>query len=129
MKPTIGAINRGGSMDHMSQSAQGVLAATMADGWAVLRAIADRAGGDAGQPGLYGPATMPAAKPPKAIALLETPGWAETGDAARTALKGAMKRLRDGGIAVKTRRDSVEVEAVETALGRAMFLTRKINAW
>ena len=68
MKPTVGAINRGGSMDHMSQSAQGVLAATMADGWAVLRAIADRAGGDAGSPGLFGPQEMPPPKPPKTLA-------------------------------------------------------------
>ena len=129
MKPTIGAINRGGSMDHMSQSAQGVLAATMADGWAVLRAIADRAGGDAGSPGLFGPQSMPAAKPPKALAFIETPGWGETGDAAKAAFEGAMKRLRDAGVAIKTRRDTPAIEAAEIALQRAMILTRKINAW
>ena len=129
MKPTVGAINRGGSMDHMSQSAQGVLAASMADGWAVLRAIADRAGGDAGHPGLYGPDAMPVAKPPTTLAFLETPGWVETGDTAKAALDAAIERLRCCGIAVKTRRDTAEVEAAETALTRAMFLTRKINAW
>lgn len=129
MKPTVGAINRGGSMDHMSQSAQGFLSATLADGWAVLRAIADRAGGDAGSPGLFGPAQTPASVRPKTLAFLETSGWAETGDAAKAALEAAIKRLRDAGVTVKTRRDSPEIEAVEAALGRAMLLTRKINAW
>ncbi len=128
-KPSIGAINRGGSMDHMSQSAQGVLAATMADGWAVLRAIADRAGGDPGSPGLFGPASLPAAAKPRALALLETTGWAETGEAVRAQLEGAAKRLRDAGIKVLTRRDSAEVESAEAALQRALLLTRKINAW
>ncbi len=129
MKPSLGAINRGGSMDHMSQSAQGVLAASMADGWAVLRAIADRAGGDAGSPGLYGPASMPAAAKPRVIAVLETSGWAETGEAAKAAFEGAVKRLADAGIVVKTRRDTPEIEALEVALTKALLLTRKINAW
>ncbi len=129
MKPTTGAINRGGSMDHMSQSAQGFLAASLADGWAVLRAIADRAGGDAGYPGLYGPAETPAAARPKSLAFLETPGWAETGEAGKAALETAIQRLRDAGVTVLTRRDTAEVEAVEVALGKAMVLTRKINAW
>ena len=129
MKPSVGAINRGGSMDHMSQSAQGVLAATMADGWAVLRAIADRAGGDAGHPGLYGPDAMPRAAQPRAVALLETTGWVETGEAARSELQRAAGRLREAGVKVLTRKDNVIVEAIEQALARSMFLTRKINAW
>jgi Asp-tRNA(Asn)/Glu-tRNA(Gln) amidotransferase A subunit family amidase len=47
-KPSVGAINRSGSHDHFSQSCQGAIGATLADTWAVLRAIADRAGGDPG---------------------------------------------------------------------------------
>ena len=129
MKPSIGAINRGGSMDHMSQSAQGVLSATMADGWAVLRAIADRAGGDPGFPGLYGPVSVPTASKPRALALLETTGWAETGQEAKAQLEAAAKRLRDAGVAVLTRRDNADIEAAEVALQRAMVLTREINAW
>jgi Asp-tRNA(Asn)/Glu-tRNA(Gln) amidotransferase A subunit family amidase len=128
-KPTFGAINRGGSHDHMSQSAQGVISATLADGWAVLRNIADRTGGDAGHPGLYGPAEMPAARMPRSLVLLETTGWAEASDDAKAALDGAVKRLIDAGVAVKTRKSDATVEAVEVALGRAMLLTRKINAW
>ena len=47
-KPSVGAINRSGSHDHFSQSCQGAIGATLADTWAVVRAIADRAGGDPG---------------------------------------------------------------------------------
>jgi Asp-tRNA(Asn)/Glu-tRNA(Gln) amidotransferase A subunit family amidase len=129
MKPSAGAINRGGSMDHMSQSAQGVLAATMADGWAVLRAIADRAGGDAGSLGLYGPSDMPRPAQPKALAFLETPGWTGTVESAKASFETAVHRLRDAGIAIRTRRDCPEIEAAEVALARALMLTRKINAW
>lgn len=128
-KPTFGAINRGGSHDHMSQSAQGVLAASLADAWAVLRAIADRTGGDAGHPGLFGPPALPAPKTPHTLALIETSGWSEASDAARAALDAAVKRLADAGVRVVRRRDMPAVESIEQALGQAMLLTRKINAW
>jgi len=129
MKPSIGAINRGGSMDHMSQSAQGFLAATLADGWCTLAAIAARAGGDAGHPGLYGPLTMPGAKAPKALAALETTGWKEASEGAKSAFAGAAERLASGGVKIKSRRDTPELDEAEKALERAMLLTRKINAW
>jgi Asp-tRNA(Asn)/Glu-tRNA(Gln) amidotransferase A subunit family amidase len=72
---------------------------------------------------------MPAASKPRALILLETPGWAEASDAAKAALEGAVKRLSDAGVEIKTRQTDATVDAVETALGRSMFLTRKINAW
>lgn len=128
-KPTFGAINRGGSHDHMSQSAQGVLAASLADAWAVLRAIADRTGGDAGHPGLFGPSDLPAPKTPHTLALIETSGWADASDSAKAALEGAVSRLKAAGIRVARRADMPAVENVEQALGEAMLLTRKINAW
>src|SRR5580704_16329200 len=55
-KPTVGAINRGGSYDGLSQSAHGTLAASLDEAWQVAYEIAQRAGGDPGFPGLYGPA-------------------------------------------------------------------------
>ena len=128
-KPTFGAINRGGSHDHMSQSAQGVLAATLADAWAVLRAIADRAGGDPGQPGLYGPPGMPEAVRPRALAVLETAGWSEASDAAKAAFAAVLPKLAGAGIELKTRHSDAMVEAAEQASTKAMLLTRKINAW
>ena len=128
-KPTVGAINRGGSHDHMSQSAQGVIAPTLADAWGVLRAIADRTGGDPGHPGLYGPAAMPAAKTPAILVVLETPGWTEASDAAKSAFESAVKQLAASGIALKTRRNDPLVDAAERAVAQSMVLTRKINAW
>ena len=128
-KPTVGAINRGGSHDHMSQSAQGVIAATLADAWAVLRAIADRTGGDPGHPGLYGPATMPAAVRPRSVVVLEMPGWAEASAAAKAAFEAACRRLADAGITLETRKTEPVVEAAEQAVAKSMLLTRKINAW
>jgi Asp-tRNA(Asn)/Glu-tRNA(Gln) amidotransferase A subunit family amidase len=51
-KASVGALNRGGSYDGLSQSATGVLAATLEDAWQVAYEIAVRAGGDPGYPGL-----------------------------------------------------------------------------
>ena len=53
-KPTVGALNRGGSHDNLSQSCTGVLAANLADAWQIAYEIALRAGGDPGYPGLHG---------------------------------------------------------------------------
>ncbi|MGE0627158.1 MAG: amidase [Hyphomicrobiaceae bacterium] len=128
-KPTFGAINRGGSHDHMSQSAQGAIGATLADVWAAMRAIADRAGGDPGHSGLFGPAKLPEAKLPKALVFLETTGWSEASEAARSALNGALKRLGDAGVKIVTTAEDTTAAAVETALKRGILLTRKINAW
>ena len=129
LKPTVGAINRGGSHDHMSQSAQGVIAPTLADAWAVLRAIADRAGGDPGHPGLLGPVSLPAATLPKALVVLETAGWADASDQAKAAFDAACGTLKRAGVTLATRKTSALVEAAEQAVGRAMALTRTLNAW
>src|SRR5215468_139064 len=50
-KVSVGALNRGGSYDGLSQSATGVLATTLDDAWQVAYEIAFRAGGDPGYPG------------------------------------------------------------------------------
>ena len=59
-KPTVGAINRGGSHDALSQSTHGPIAASLPEAWQVAYEISRRAGGDPGFPGLYGPSTCPA---------------------------------------------------------------------
>jgi Asp-tRNA(Asn)/Glu-tRNA(Gln) amidotransferase A subunit family amidase len=128
-KPTFGAINRGGSHDHMSQSAQGVLAASLADAWAVLRAIADRAGGDPGHRGLEGAAQLEVPSTLHTLIVLETPGWAEASEAAKRSFALAMDKLAKAGARVLRRKDDAKIEAVEAALARAMLVTRKINAW
>jgi Asp-tRNA(Asn)/Glu-tRNA(Gln) amidotransferase A subunit family amidase len=63
-KASVGALNRGGSYDGLSQSASGVLATTLEDAWQVAYEIAARAGGDPGYPGLFGPPRAPAARKP-----------------------------------------------------------------
>ena len=77
-KPSVGAINRSGSHDHFSQSCQGAIGATLADTWAVLRAIADRAGGDPGFVGLSGDVNFSKRAKPARLGVLETGGWGAT---------------------------------------------------
>src|SRR5580658_1975142 len=74
-KPSVNALNREGSHDYQSQSCTGILAASLEDAWQVAYEIAARVGGDAGTPGLQGPAAMPQAAKPRRLAVLETAGW------------------------------------------------------
>ena len=129
MKPSLGGINRLGSHDFMSQSAQGVLAASLADAWQVLTEIASRAGGDPGFPGLVGPALLPSARKPRRLVFLETTGWPLVSGALKAAVGEALGKLRSAGIEIVTRADNPEVEAVEKALTAALEITRLVNAW
>lgn len=128
-KPTIGAINRGGSHDALSHSAHGVIAATLADTWQVAREVGDRCGGDPGYPGLYGPAAMPEAKAPRALALLRTEGWPMAEPEAVAALEAALERLRRAGIIIHSAETSQDVAGAEAAIADAMALARDIIAF
>jgi Asp-tRNA(Asn)/Glu-tRNA(Gln) amidotransferase A subunit family amidase len=128
-KPTVGAINRGGSYDGLSQSAHGTIAASLPEAWQVAYEIARRAGGDPGFPGLHGPAASPEPARPRRVALLETDGWAVASVASREALAGAAAKLISAGVAVATRRDSEKVAAAEAAIEGARELSIRINAW
>jgi Asp-tRNA(Asn)/Glu-tRNA(Gln) amidotransferase A subunit family amidase len=128
-KPTVGAINRGGSYDGLSQSVHGPLAASLPEAWQVAYEIAQRAGGDPGFPGLHGPATPPAPATPRKLAVLETDGWAVATAAAKHALEGAVAKLKAAGIEIASRHDHDEVAAVETAIRGARELSVAINAW
>jgi Asp-tRNA(Asn)/Glu-tRNA(Gln) amidotransferase A subunit family amidase len=128
-KPSLGAINRGGSHDGLSQSVHGALTASIEDGWILLRAIADRVGGDPGYPGLIGPAAPPATKLPQRLALLETPGWAKAQAPARAALERAIEQLARAGVTILRRKDRPTIETVEVALGRALPISQQVNGW
>ena len=128
-KPTVGAINRSGSHDHFSQSVQGAIGATLADTWAVVRAIADRAGGDPGHAGLVGDADLTGRAGPRRIALLQSGGWSATTEGARTAFMEAKVRLAATGIEIRGRADDPDIEAVEKAIADSLPLTQAINAW
>ncbi|MBI2318635.1 MAG: amidase [Betaproteobacteria bacterium] len=128
-KPTIGAINRGGSHDGLSQSAHGPLAASLEDAWTVAWEIANRVGGDPGYPGLYGPEDPPAAKKPKRLALIETTGWAAADPSAKAAFEAAVAKIRAAGVEVAGRQIHRGLAAVEAALERATDISRRINGW
>lgn len=128
-KPSVGGINRGGSFDHFSQSCTGVLGASLADTWTVARAIALRVGGDPGYVGLSGPLSLPAARQPRRVALLQTAGWPEASEAAKQALADARQRLQAAGIDIVDRTSHGTVAEVETAIAGARQLSMSINAW
>jgi Asp-tRNA(Asn)/Glu-tRNA(Gln) amidotransferase A subunit family amidase len=128
-KPTFGGLNRGGSHDYMSQSAQGVLGATLEDVWRSAYAIVSRVGGDPGFQGLIGPAQTPQAAAPASLVSLETPGWAKASASAREAFLLAIDALKASGVRILTRADHAGVEEVEKLFHRALPLTRDINAW
>ena len=97
-KPSVGAINRSGSHDHFSQSCQGAIGATLADTWAVLRAIADRAGGDPGFVGLTGDVDFAQARQAAQLGVLETGGWSATTEGARKAFAEAKRASQAHGV-------------------------------
>ncbi len=128
-KPSVGALNRGGSHDALSQSADGALAASLEDAWNFCWAIAQRAGGDPGYPGLAGPQAMPGPTRPRALAVLETSGWAQASDDAKAAFAEAVARLRAAGVTLLDRRDNTLIEEIEAALTQARAVTDAVNAW
>jgi Asp-tRNA(Asn)/Glu-tRNA(Gln) amidotransferase A subunit family amidase len=128
-KPTVGAINRGGSHDALSQSTHGPLAASLPEAWQVAYEISQRVGGDPGFPGLHGPTTCPAPSKPRRLAVLETDGWAVATSAAKEAFEEATDRLKSAGVALASRRESETVAAVEGAIHGARELSANIIAW
>jgi Asp-tRNA(Asn)/Glu-tRNA(Gln) amidotransferase A subunit family amidase len=128
-KPTVGAINRGGSYDYMSQSSTGTIAASLAEAWQVSYEIAIRAGGDPGFVGLAGPPAAPPARKPRKIAFLETAGWALGSPGAKAAMDDALRRLGAAGVEIRTREDDEQVDAVESAIADARKHSMAINAW
>jgi Asp-tRNA(Asn)/Glu-tRNA(Gln) amidotransferase A subunit family amidase len=128
-KVTVGALNRGGSHDGLSQSSTGVLAATLDDAWQVAYEIAVRAGGDPGYPGMFGPERAPPAQKPRRVAFLETAGWAAASAGAKQAMDNALRRLSDAGIEILTRHGHAKLAAIENAIAPARPLSMKINGW
>jgi Asp-tRNA(Asn)/Glu-tRNA(Gln) amidotransferase A subunit family amidase len=128
-RPTVGAINRGGSYDYLSQSSTGTLAATLAEAWQVAYEIAIRVGGDPGFPGLIGPPRAPAPQKPRRLAFIETSGWALASPGAKSAMEGVRGRLAAAGIELRTRTNDPQVAAVEDVILAARARSGDINAW
>ena len=128
-KPSLGAVNRGGSHDALSQSCHGALAASPEDAWQVVYEIAIRAGGDPGFPGLAGPPAAPGPAQPRRLALLQTEGWAGASSEAKDKLAEAVAQLRGRGIEIVDRAGHAGVAAVERACEGNLALARRVNAW
>src|SRR5499427_9346313 len=114
-KASVSALNRGGTYDGLSQSATGVLAATLEDAWQVAYEIAARAGGDPGYPGLFGPPRAPALRKPRRLAFLQTAGWTTASAGAKAAIAEALERIKSG-IEIITSQTHNRVAAVAAAI-------------
>jgi Asp-tRNA(Asn)/Glu-tRNA(Gln) amidotransferase A subunit family amidase len=128
-KPSLGAINRGGSLDTVAHSVHGALGASLGDVWIVLREIADRAGGDPGFAGLRGPSRLPLARKPTRLAVLETEGWRQAAPEAKSAFDRTVERIGAAGVAILRAAGCGPVAKVESAISNAMAMVTAINAW
>jgi Asp-tRNA(Asn)/Glu-tRNA(Gln) amidotransferase A subunit family amidase len=128
-KPSVNAINRQGSHDFQSQSATGILGATLDDTWQVAYEIVSRVGGDAGTPGLQGPDRLPPAKKPRTLAFLETAGWAAAEPGAKDRLNDAVARLKSAGVDIKARHNDKTVAAIESELPKVTELSHRCNGF
>ena len=128
-KPTVGAINRGGSHDALSQSTHGPIAASLPEAWHVAYEISRRVGGDPGYPGLYGPPSFPSPSKPRRLAVLETDGWLVASASAKAVFAEASAKLKSAGVTLVSRHESEKVAAVEDAIHDARELSHNIIAW
>lgn len=128
LKPSQGAIHRGDSQAY-SAGTYGVLAGSLEDMWMVAIEIASRTGGDPGYLALNGPSLTPASIRPRAIAVMETAGWASLPDGARAAFEAVLRQLAERDVSILRRYDHPAIEAFETEIRRASEVLGKIAAW
>ncbi len=125
-KPTMGALNRGGAQMSLSQNHIGLHAAALADAWAAAHAIAERAGGDPGYPGLYGDRSPAPPRRPTRLIRIATAGWAKADDASRAAFERAIAAIAGAGVEIIAAADDPRVAAFEAALEPALDLALTI---
>jgi Asp-tRNA(Asn)/Glu-tRNA(Gln) amidotransferase A subunit family amidase len=128
LKPTQGAINRG-ERQATSMSTHGPHAGSIEDMWQVAIEIAKRAGGDRGNPGLYGPERAPAARKPDRLIVLETAGLARTDEKSRSALEALLGALERQGVELLRRKTHPLVERLERAIANAEEISSAITRW
>lgn len=116
IKPTFGALNRGGGHSVLSQSHLGVHAGSLQDAWAVIHAIHKGAGGDPGQPGLFGDEVLAAAVRPRQLARLATDGWPEIDAQTRDAYEEVITWLQSRDIDIVDASDHPAIAAFESAI-------------
>ncbi len=128
LKPTQGGLNRG-ERQATSQSTHGPHANSLQDMWQVAIEIAQRAGGDRGEIGLVGPATLPAAVKPNRLVVLETEGWPDVDDATKAAFDAVLKQLHDAGVVLIRRKDHPWVEALEQSIANGRNVCGGVTSW
>lgn len=128
LKPTLGAINRGERMG-LSQATMGVHAGSVEDMWQVAVEMVKRAGGDVGQPGLYGPGVPPEPRKPETLIVLETEGWALLDAACLDAVERFLSNLSRAGVTVLRRGDHPLIEDFERTIATAKAITNDINSF
>ena len=128
LKPTYGALNRGERQGY-SQSTIGVHAGSAIDMWHVATEIAQRAGGDPGQPGLFGPLAAPAPVKPQQLVVMETSGWNDLASSTREAFDRVLAALRAAGVSIIRRGDSQLVESFEHGIAALKAINSEICAF
>ncbi|MCZ6875765.1 MAG: amidase [bacterium] len=128
LKPTQGGINRG-ERQATSMSTHGVHAGCIEDMWQVAIEIAQRAGGDRGYPGLFGPRTPPAPVQPERLIVLQTAGWADLDATSKAGFETLLDNLRSAGITLLHRNDHPLIEALEQAVSNAAAICSAITGW
>jgi Asp-tRNA(Asn)/Glu-tRNA(Gln) amidotransferase A subunit family amidase len=128
LKPTQGGINRG-ERQATSMSTHGVHAGCIEDMWQVAIEIAQRAGGDRGCLGLFGPPAPPAATKPERLIVLETAGWAILDDASKAAFAQFLEHLQRAGVTLLRRKAHAWIEALEHAIDQAGTVCNAITSW
>ena len=128
LKPTQGAINRG-ERQATSMSTHGVHAGCIEDMWQIAIEIAERAGGDRGCPGLFGPRHPPATHKPERLIVLETAGWEGLDAASKSAFERFLRDLEGKGVRLIRRASHPLVEKLEAAIANASAICSAITAW
>src|SRR5262249_13372132 len=128
LKPTQGGINRG-ERQATSMSTHGVHAGCIEDMWQFAIEIAERAGGDRGCLGLFGPRQPPAALKPGRLIVLETAGWEELDASAKSAFETLLDAIRRVGIQLLRRANNPLVEKLERGIANAAVVCNANTPW
>ncbi|QEX21121.1 amidase [Hypericibacter adhaerens] len=125
-KPSLGALNRQGGHSGLSQACIGVHAGNLRDLWTTAHRIASIAGGDPGQPGLFGGAELSPPVKPASLIRLDTAGWSLCNPETQSRLDEALSRLEKQGVEIVSRKTDPAIEAFEVLLREAREMTHTI---
>ena len=130
LKPTFGALNRHGGVDPNPRLTHlGLLGGTLTDVWETAHHIGQVAGPDPGYRPFEGPARLPPARAPVALARQFTCGWSKTDEASQTALERLLAELRALGVEIVEPEQTPDLEAYEAATTATPEFFFDILAW